>query len=149
MDWMELGYLGMFFSSILAATLLPFGSEAVFIGLLYNQFDSFTLTIVAGIGNTIGGLITYFIGRLGQWKWLEKWFGISQKKITKYMVSIQKRGWLYAFFTWLPGIGDPLAAAIGFARIPLTTTVFWMLLGKTLRFTVLALGYKYGLEWIQ
>ncbi len=147
MDWIELGYLGMFISSILAATLLPFGSEAIFISLLYNQFDSFSLTIIASIGNTIGGMITYYIGRLGKWDWLEKWFGLPQSKIERYMVSIQKRGWLYAFFTWLPGIGDPMAAAIGFARIPPITTSFWMFIGKSLRFTVLALAYKYGVEW--
>ncbi len=147
MEWMELGYWGMFFSSILAATLLPFGSEAVFIGLLYAKYDEITLIVVAGTGNTIGGMITYYIGRLGKWGWLEKWFGISKTTIDKYMLKIQKNGWLYAFFTWLPGVGDPLAAGIGFARIPLVISTFWMFVGKTMRFFVLALMYKYGIEW--
>ncbi|MGB0806255.1 MAG: YqaA family protein [Salibacteraceae bacterium] len=146
MNWIELGYWGMFFSSILAATLLPFGSEAVFLGLQYNNLDITQLILVAGFGNTIGGMITYYIGRLGKWEWLEKWFGIKKTSIEKRMASIQKYGWIYAFFTWLPGIGDPLAAAIGFTKIAPTTAFLWMFIGKTLRFATLAYIFKYGLQ---
>ena len=146
MDWIELGYVGMFLSAILAATFLPFGSEAVFIGLLYKDFDPIPLTIVAGTGNTIGGMITYYIGRLGKWKWLEKWFGIKHEKLENQMHLAQKYGWPYAFFTWLPGIGDPMAAAIGFVRINPLVALGWMALGKTLRFAALALMWKYSIE---
>lgn len=146
MDWIELGYLGMFLSSILAATFLPFGSEAVFIGLIVNDFDPTPLTIVAGCGNTIGGMITYYIGRLGKWEWLEKWFKIERSSMESKMTSIQKYGAIYSFFTWLPGIGDPLAAAIGFVKISPYTTLFWMFFGKTLRFALIAYTFKYGME---
>jgi len=146
MDWIELGYFGMFISAILAATFLPFGSEAIFIGLLYNKFDPFILVVTAASGNTIGGMITYYIGRLGKWEWLEKWFGINHKKLESHMKKAQKYGWIYAFFTWLPGIGDVLAAVIGFVKINPWVTLFWMGLGKTLRFIALALMWKYSYE---
>jgi membrane protein YqaA with SNARE-associated domain len=146
MDWIELGYMGMFVSAILAATLLPLGSEAVFIGLLYNNFDPIPLIIVAGTGNTIGGMITYYMGYLGKWEWLEKWFGIERPKLNQYMKTIQKWGWLYSFLTWLPIIGDPLAAAIGFARITPWVAAVGMFIGKTFRFIVLAWSFKYGLD---
>ena len=146
MNWIELGFLGMFLSSILAATVLPFGSEAVFLGLLYAEFDPVTLTIVASIGNTIGGMITFYMGWLGKWEWLEKWFGLNHKSILKYMDKAQKHGWLYAFLTWLPGIGDVLALAIGFVKVNPFTALIWMLIGKSLRFTALAIMWKYGLE---
>ena len=146
MEWMELGYWGMFFSSILAATILPFGSEAVFLGLLYANYDTVTLVIVAGFGNTIGGMITYYMGRLGKWEWLEKWFKIKPETLEKHMLKAQKYGWIYALFTWLPGIGDPMAAAIGFAKINPVTAVIWMLIGKTLRFAVIAYLWNYGIE---
>ena len=148
MEWIELGYAGMFISSILAATLLPFGSEAVFLGLLYAGFSPLNLIIVAGSGNTIGGIITYYIGRLGKWDWLEKWFGISRSRIENYMSTIQRYGWIFAFFTWLPGIGDPLAAALGFVRVSPTVTILWMFIGKTLRFTLLSILYNYGMEML-
>ncbi|MFT6324291.1 MAG: membrane protein YqaA with SNARE-associated domain [Halieaceae bacterium] len=146
MEWIEFGYLGMFTSSILAATLLPFGSEAVFLGLLYAKFDTTILIGVAGVGNTIGGMITYYMGRLGKWNWLEKWFGINAEKIDRHMDTIRKYGWLVCFFTWLPGIGDPLAAAIGFARIPPLVAGIWMLIGKTSRFIFISVAFKYGME---
>ena len=135
MEWLEFGYWGMFFSSILAATVLPFGSEAVFIGLLLANYDETTLILIAGTGNTIGGMITYSIGRMGKWNWLEKWFNISKATIEKYMFKIKKNGWFLSFFTWLPGIGYPLAAGVGFARKPAVTATFWMFMGKTLRFS--------------
>ena len=147
MDLIELGYLGMFLAAILAATILPFGSEAVFLGLLYKEFEIFPLVIVAGTGNTIGGMITYYMGRLGKWEWLEKWFGISRDKLESQMHLAQKYGWLYAFFTWLPGIGDPMAAAIGFVRINPMVALIWMGIGKTLRFAVIALLWEYSIEF--
>lgn len=146
MDWIELGYTGMFLSSILAATFLPFGSEAVYIGLIYAKLDIVILTLVASIGNTIGGMITYYIGQLGKWEWLEKWFKIKRDKLESQMELIKKWGWLFSFFTWLPGIGDPLAAAIGYVRISPFVALIWMFLGKTTRFILIALAFKYGME---
>ena len=146
MDWIELGYLGMFLSSILAATILPFGSEAVFLGLLYGEFNPYPLVIVAGIGNTIGGMITYYMGRLGKWEWLEKWFKIKPASFEKYMYSIQKRGWLFALLTWLPGIGDPMAVGLGYAKVHPVTALVGMFIGKTLRFLAIALMWKYRIE---
>ena len=146
MDWIELGYWGTFFSSLLAATVIPLGSEFVFIALLANDFDPVTLTLVAGLGNTSGGMITYYIGHLGKWEWLEKWFGITHDKLQSHMERAQKYGWVYAFFTWLPGIGDLMAAAIGFVRIKPLTALIWMAIGKTLRFTVIAIVWKYSIE---
>jgi membrane protein YqaA with SNARE-associated domain len=147
MDWMEYGYWGMFLSSILAATILPFGSEAVFLGLLYAKFDAFLLVFVAGTGNTIGGMITYYMGWLGKWEWLEKWFKIKPETLSAHMKKAQKYGWLYALFTWLPGIGDPMAAAIGFARINPITATIWMYIGKTLRFAAIAYMWIYSIDW--
>jgi membrane protein YqaA with SNARE-associated domain len=146
MEWVELGYWGMFFSAILAATFLPFGSEVVFLALLYNKYDLFNLIIIAGVGNTIGGMITYYMGRLGKWSWLEKWFKISPDKIEKQMNLAQKYGFGFALLTWLPGIGDPMAAAIGFAKVHPVKALLGMFIGKTLRFLVIGLMWKYSFE---
>jgi len=146
MDWIELGYWGMFVSSILAATFLPFGSEAVFLGLLYKDFELVPLVFVASTGNTIGGMVTYYMGHLGKLEWLEKWFGISKDKLKNLEVKAKKYGWLFAFFTWLPGIGDPMAAAIGFVRINPVVALIWMAIGKTLRFAAIGLMWKYSID---
>ena len=146
MEWIELGYWGMFLSAILAATLLPLGSEVVFFTLLYNDYDLNYLIFIAGIGNTIGGMITYYIGRLGKWNWLEKWFKIPPEKIEKWMGMAQKYGFGFALFTWLPAIGDPMAAAIGFAKIHPVKALIGMFMGKTLRFVAIGLMWKYSFE---
>jgi len=136
----------MFTAALLAATFIPLGSEVVFTGLLALDFDYTWLIIVATAGNSTGGMLTYYIGKLGKWQWLEKWFGISKNKIEGNMHRIQKWGGLLAFFTWLPVVGDPLAAALGFAKTPLLPTVFWMTVGKLLRFVLLAWGF-YAFNW--
>ena len=146
MNWIDLGYFGMFAAALLAATFIPLGSEIVFTGLLALEFNPFVLIIVATAGNTTGGMLTYYVGYLGKWQWLEKWFGISKVKIETNMHRIQKWGNAIAFFTWLPIIGDPLAAALGFAKTKVWATVFWMTLGKLLRFALLAWLF-YAFNW--
>jgi membrane protein YqaA with SNARE-associated domain len=145
-NFIELGYLGMFVAALLAATFIPLGSEVVFTGLLAVDFNPIWLIIVATVGNTTGGMITYYLGKLGKWQWLEKWFGISKNKLEVNMHRIQKWGGVLAFFTWLPVVGDPLAAALGFARTKLLPTIFWMTVGKLLRFVLLAWVF-YAFEW--
>ena len=136
----------MFAAALLAATFIPLGSELVFTGLLALEFNLVWLTIVATAGNTVGGMITYYIGKLGKWQWLEKWFGISQKNIEANMHHIQKWGGIIAFFTWLPIFGDPLAAALGFARAKIWPTLIWMTVGKLFRFVLLTWVY-FAFDW--
>lgn len=138
MDFVELGYIGMFLSAFLAATVLPLGSEIVFSALLYNGSSPLWLTLIAGIGNTLGGLTSYYLGRLGKWDWLSKWFKIEAVHVYKYMHYIQKIGAPIALITWLPAIGDMLAVALGFAHTKVIKTSLYMLVGKLARFATIA-----------
>lgn len=147
MDWIELGYIGMFVSAVLAATVLPLGSEIVFAGLLFQKFDPVSLTLTAAIGNTIGGMISYWMGHLGKWSWLEKWFGISKVKVLQRMQLAQKWGSLCAFLTWLPVVGDLLAVVLGFIRFNVLKSVSWMFVGKLMRFAILATLFHYGVSF--
>jgi len=146
MEWISLGYWGMFLAAFLAATFIPLGSEIVFTGLLGLNLNVYTLTVVATLGNVAGGLFTYYLGSLGRWNWLEKWFKISEENIKSKMHYIQNWGAVISFFTWLPIIGDPLAAALGFARSPLLQTVLWMTIGKLFRYSLLAWLF-FNLGW--
>lgn len=62
-DWSEWGLLGLFLASFLAATILPFSSEAVLVGMLLLGGSAMPLFLVATAGNTLGGLVNYGIGR--------------------------------------------------------------------------------------
>ncbi|TCO08241.1 YqaA family protein [Natronoflexus pectinivorans] len=132
----ELGYLALFAASFLAATILPFSSEAVLSGMLVAGFDPYVSLVVATIGNWLGGMSSYYIGWLGKWHWIEKYLRIPQKEIEKVHAKIKgKEGWV-AFFTWLPGIGDPIAVVLGLIKSRVIPTAIWMFIGKALRYAV-------------
>ena len=125
-------------SLFVAATILPLGSEVVFTSLLYLDYSPIPLTIIASIGNTFGGLLTYYMGWLGKWEWLQRWAKIDQQQVVKHLEKAQNYGWFLAFMTWAPIIGDVLAVVVGFVKYPWPKTVFWMFFGKLLRFSILA-----------
>ena len=61
----EAGLFGLFLSSFLAATLLPGGSELVLVALLLaHPEQAATALLLATLGNTLGGMTTYGLGRL-------------------------------------------------------------------------------------
>ena len=72
---------------------------------------------VASIGNWLGGLTSYWLGRAGKWEWLERYCKVKRETIEKHQHNVARYGSLLAFFTWLPFIGDVMAIALGFYRI--------------------------------
>lgn len=137
MEWLEsLGYLGLFISSFLAATVVPFSSEAVFTGLFYAGLNPTLLVVWATIGNTVGGMTCYWLGHLGKLEWIEKWMKISKEKIEKYMDKFHKYGDWLAFFSFLPGIGDIIAVAAGFFRCKWWIVLISMCIGKLIRYII-------------
>lgn len=137
MDFITLGYLGMFVSAFLAATILPLGSEFVFTALLIQNYDPVWLTLVATLGNTLGGLTSYYLGYLAKWDVLTRWFKVTPENVEKYVGWIHQYGAPVAFLCWLPIVGDVLAVGLGFARTAVFPTTLFMGLGKLFRFITL------------
>ena len=136
MDFVELGYLGLFIASFLAATVVPFSSEVVFSALVFGGLDAWTCVFVATAGNWIGGMSSYYVGRLGRIDWIEKYFRIKKEKIDRFMSKFHKYGDWFAFFSFLPGIGDIIAVASGFLRCRWWIVAISMLTGKFVRYIV-------------
>ncbi len=132
----ELGYLGLFISSFLAATVVPFSSEVVFTALAFGGFDLWTCVIVATLGNWLGGMSCYYLGKLGKLEWIEKFTGVKKEKIDGFTDKVQKYGDWLAFFSFLPGVGDVIAVACGFFRCNVWIVAFSMLMGKFVRYVV-------------
>jgi len=131
-----LGYIALFFAAFLAATVVPFSSEVILTGMLVAGYNPVTSIVVATIGNWLGSLTSYWIGRLGKWEWIEKYLKIPASKIERVSNKIKgKEGWI-AFFSWMPIIGDPIVVALGFLKTHFFTTAIWILIGKTVRFIV-------------
>ena len=142
--FVEWGYLGLFIASFLGATIIPFSSEVVFSLLIINGYDIKVSLLVATIGNWLGGLSSYFLGRLGKWETLEKYFKLKKEKIYKFKTKIDKWGSLLAFFCWLPIIGDPIAVSLGFFRTNYILVAIWMFIGKIQRYLIWALITYWG-----
>lgn len=136
---LEYGYIGLFIGAFLAATIFPFSSDILLVGLLAIGGDPYTCVAVATVGNWAGGMTSYWLGRAGKWEWLEKYCKVKQQTIEKHQDNISKYGSLLAFFTWLPLIGDVMAIGLGFYRVDIRKVAVYMLAGKFTRFALWAL----------
>ncbi len=138
MDFSALGYVGLFLAGFLSSTILPMNSEGVLLILLAQDFDPWTCIVIATIGNSFGGLTNYWIGSLGQLKWLSR-VGMSEKRLSELEAKIKKYGYWLAFFSWVPFIGDPMTIALGYFRVSFWRVTALVVLGKFLRYAALTL----------
>lgn len=137
-DFSNYGYIGLFLSSFLAATLLPFGSEALVVLLIINKFEPVSVVIVATFGNFFGALTTYYIGLIGRRDIIQKYFSISNKKLIKAENGFKKYGKFLLLFTWVPIIGDAITAMGGLMKLDLKIFSFFVFIGKLLRYAFIA-----------
>ena len=118
----------LFASSFLAATLLPGGSEAVLFGVLkLHPGQWWTALAVATLGNTLGGLSSYVIGRI-----------LPQKHTMKGLAAVQRYGAPVLLLSWVPIIGDPLCVAAGWLRLNAWWSALFIALGKFARYCIVA-----------
>ncbi|MDC1012581.1 hypothetical protein OAQ04_05030 [Flavobacteriaceae bacterium] len=81
--FLEWGYFGLFLSSFLAATVLPLSSEVVLSVVLANQYPLAASILFATLGNWLGGLSSYGLGRLGKWSLLLRFLESKSLKSKK------------------------------------------------------------------
>lgn len=74
---------GLFLASFLAATVVPFSSEALLTFLIINGTDAYTAVLLATAGNFLGGMSSFAIGYMGKWEWIEKYLRIKRESIEK------------------------------------------------------------------
>jgi len=118
----------LFTSSFLAATLLPGGSEAVLFGVLKLHPQQFWSALaVATLGNTLGGMSSYLIGRI-----------IPQTKPLKGLATLQQYGSTMLLLAWVPIIGDPLCVAAGWLRLNPWLSALFIAIGKFARYWIIA-----------
>jgi membrane protein YqaA with SNARE-associated domain len=122
----------LFVSSFLAATLLPGGSEAVLFGVIHWRPEALWPAIaVATLGNTLGGMTSYAIGRVIPPK--------GDVKASSGLARVRRHGAPVLLLSWVPIVGDPLCVAAGWLRLNVAWCVAWIALGKFLRYVVIAL----------
>lgn len=133
-------YLSLFFSAFLAATLLPFYSEVLLVGLLTANPELWLfLWLVATLGNTAGAAVNWLLGRYMLHFQEKRWFPFSEDKLGGAQKWFQRYGVWSLLFAWLPVGGDALTFVAGVMRV--SFPVFWVLtlIGKALRYLVVIL----------
>lgn len=134
--WIEAGLWGLFLATFLAATVVPFGSEAVLVAMALGPWPAATLWIVASTGNTLGGLTSYGLGRLGDLDRIARWLRSDPAGAAYWKDRIARYGVWAALLTWLPFVGDAIAIALGLARARFWPVAVLMFLGKAARYGV-------------
>lgn len=136
MNLENLGLLGLFIGTFLAATILPFSSDALYVAVLAATGNPVGCLAVGTLGNWLGSVLTYWIGWIGKWEWIEKWFKVKPETMEKQKARIDKYGVWLALLAWIPVIGDVLAITLGFFKVKPFWTMVLLLIGKGLRFWI-------------
>jgi len=128
------GLWGLFAASFLAATILPLSSEVVLGYLLAQEFNVWMAVAVATLGNVLGALTNYALGRVGAQVLLKKIFQVSPKEIARAQERFKTHGILCLLLAWVPGIGDPLTVVAGMLKINIWIFLALVSLGKLARY---------------
>lgn len=141
-DWLmrvlalpEYGLSTVFLIAFVSATLLPLGSEPAVFGLVKLNPDLFwPALVVATVGGTLGGALTW-------------WMGYGAERAYEHMTHkhpdgralrwLRRHGAKTCLLSWLPIVGDPLCAVAGWLELPFWPCVTYMAIGKFGRYFVL------------
>ena len=115
---------GLFVASFLAATVLPGGSEAVLFAVVRAFPEEVGPALVlATVGNTLGGMSTYLLGRL-----------IKAHALPAKSAWVTRWGSGILLLSWVPLVGDALCLAAGWLRVNWALSALWMCVGKAARY---------------
>jgi membrane protein YqaA with SNARE-associated domain len=132
----QYGLSTVFVIAFVSATLLPMGSEPAVFGLVKLNPDLFwAAVVVATVGNTLGGALTW-------------WMGYGAERAYEHMTHrsgahpralrwLERFGARACLLSWLPIIGDPLCAVAGWLQLPFWPCVLYMAIGKFIRYVVM------------
>ena len=131
-------YLGLFFAAFGAASILPMQSEAVLVAMLLSgNYVTVTLLCVATLGNVLGSLLNWVLGRSIERFRHHRWFPVNEHKLGKAQRFYLRYGRWSLLLSWVPIIGDPLTVIAGVMREPLWSFVPIVTLAKGARYLVL------------
>lgn len=141
-----ISYVGLFVSALIAATMLPMQSEAVLVALLVSgDHPASILIIVATVGNVLGSVINWYLGRYLLKFRQKRWFPTSENQLERAQKWYRRYGRWSLLGSWLPVVGDPLTVAAGLMREPLVPFLFLVSIAKGTRYLILA---AVALAWL-
>ncbi|CAH3817719.1 Inner membrane protein YqaA, partial [Enterobacter cloacae] len=136
-----LSLASLFASSFLSATLLPGNSEVVLVAMLLSGVSQpWLLVLIATMGNSLGGLTNVILGRFFPLREKSRW----QEKAVGWL---KRYGAATLLLSWMPVIGDLLCLLAGWMRISWGPVLFFLCLGKALRYVLVAWATLQGMTW--
>ena len=128
-------------SSFLSATLFPGNSEVVLVAMLLSGVSQpWLLVVIATMGNSLGGLTNVILGRFFPLREKSRW----QEKAVGWL---KRYGAATLLLSWMPVIGDLLCLLAGWMRISWGPVLFFLCLGKALRYVLVAWATLQGMTW--
>jgi membrane protein YqaA with SNARE-associated domain len=142
-----MSYLLLFASAFLAATILPFYSEVVLFAMIRAGEPAGLLLAVAAVGNTLGSVVNWMLGRYLLHFQHKKWFYFKPDQIAKIQAWFQRYGVWSLLFAWMPIGGDPLTLVAGIMRVNLWLFILLVGIGKTLRYMAVIYFSEMSVAW--
>ena len=137
----EYGLSTIFVVAFISATLLPLGSEPAVFGLIkLNPHLFWPAILVATVGNTLGGMVSWWMG-LGAHKAVDRYR--DSPTHLRALRWLERLGPRACFFAFLPVVGDPLCAVAGWLKMPLAPCAAYMAAGKFARYVVMTVALMY------
>lgn len=136
----QYGYWGMLLAAFLAGSFFPFSSEAVMVALMATGLDPCQLMVYGTVGNVLGSVVNYFVGRMGKMEWIEKYLHVKKEDLEKAHRFMAGRGSWMGFFAFLPVLGSAITIALGLMRSNIVITFVAITLGKIFRYIILIYG---------
>ena len=134
--WAELSAYGVLFAAAFgAASVLPFYSEPLLIGMLLSErYEAITLWLVATAGNTAGAVLNWALARYAlHWR-NKRWFPVSPRRLDKASAWFQRYGVWTLLLSWAPLGGDALTFVAGLLRVRLDLFIVLVGIGKAARY---------------
>ena len=131
-------YGGLFVAAFTAATLLPAQSEILVVGLLLTDHPPWLVLTVASVGNVLGSIVNWFLGRGIERLRSRRWFPVSPASLTRAEGWYRHYGRWSLLLAWVPIIGDPLTIVAGVLREPFLAFLLLVSVAKIGRYLVLS-----------
>jgi membrane protein YqaA with SNARE-associated domain len=139
-------YASLFSVAFVAATILPAQSELGLAALILSgDLAVWSLVLVASLGNTLGAVVNWVLGRSIDRFGRKRWFPASESQIEGAARWYSRWGRWSLLLSWMPIGGDALTVVAGILREPLPTFVLLVGIAKTLRYLAVA---GIALQWL-
>ncbi len=143
----EWGLPGLFLVAVMAGSVLPAPSEAVLAALIYGGVQPAWTVAVATVGNVLGAITVYLLGR---WvarggggpvgRWVQRRRAREGPRLERAQARLATWGAPVLLLAWLPVVGDVFVLAAGLVGMRWAPFVAFVTLGKALRYLFVALS---------